>query len=159
MSLIKSNIFKITAIFISFSSEIAFAVENNNSDSPMTIWPLLLLVAILFVFRKQLFAAATAHTEEPEQKVDTPIKKEPAPKKTTTAKKTTSKAKETKAKEKTDSIDLNDDSKQCQASTAKGSRCKRTTTLEKTSVTIDGTTYHLTVCSQHNNDALKPFLK
>ncbi|WP_143736033.1 hypothetical protein [Methyloprofundus sedimenti] len=54
-------------------------------------------------------------------------------------------------------IDLKDNGQQCQASTAKGTRCKRKTTLEDTSVTIDDKTYLLTVCRQHNTEQLKPF--
>ena len=54
-------------------------------------------------------------------------------------------------------IDLKDNSQQCQASTAKGTRCKRRTALKESSVTIDNKTYLLSVCRQHNSRNLRPF--
>lgn len=153
-----------TITFI-LSSSVALAAENSSAS--FAGWPILALLAAVFIFRKKIFAETTVEESETKQKVEVKTKivekktTVPAEEKTKTeTKKVTTQAKAaTKTKSNSNSIDLNDDSEQCQASTAKGTRCKRTNTLEKTSVIIDGTTYQLTVCSQHNNDSLKPYSK
>jgi hypothetical protein len=55
-----------------------------------------------------------------------------------------------------DIIDLSGDT-QCQGSTAKGTRCKRKTTLKTVEQVINKKVYRLTICAQHNNDRLKVF--
>jgi hypothetical protein len=55
-----------------------------------------------------------------------------------------------------DIIDLSGDT-QCQGSTAKGTRCKRKTTLKTVEQVINEKVYRLTICAQHNNDRLKVF--
>jgi len=149
---------KSSALFV-ISTEFAHAVETTDSSS-ISIWPLIGFVVLLIIFRKKIVGEATPEIHEPdhhesehhevaEQKPEEVVEPEaPAPQKATTAKKPT---------QKKGNVDLKDGSEQCQASTTKGTRCKRTTTLEDASVTIDGTTYNLTVCKQHNNDVIKPF--
>lgn len=159
------TLFSLIVLFL--STDIALAVEKTTSSASMSYWPLIALFVLLVIFRKKLFNEATPqdyepdHDKTPEAKpaaVEKPKAKVETKAKAPTKAKTASKPKSVpKAKAKPSRIDLKDDGNQCQASTAKGSRCKRTTTLEDASVTIDGTTYDLTVCSQHNNDSIKPF--
>ena len=166
----------LSAIVMALSPTVAMAVDKAGSSSSIAAWPLVLFVVIVIIFRKKIFAEATPEPEHQEPDAPEPVKQEaakPAPvavkqeakkpqatkkaapaKKATPAKKPASKP---KAKATSGPIDLTDDSKQCQASTTKGTRCKRTTTLENTTTTVDGKTYQLTVCSQHNNDKLKIF--
>jgi len=160
---------------MALSSNVALAVDKTGSSSSIAAWPLILLVVIIIVFRKKIFAEATPEPEHQEE-AEAPEPAKPAPaakqepvkpeavkqapaepqvtKKETPAKKPASKP---KAKAASGPIDLMTDGKQCQASTAKGTRCKRTTTLENITTTVDGKTYQLTVCTQHNNDKLKIF--
>jgi len=169
----------LSAIVMALTPNVVMAVEKTGSSSaPIAAWPLVLFIVIVIILRKRIFAEATPepeHHEEPDTQEPAkpaaakqkPVKKEavkqaPAKpqvtKKATPAKKTTpAKKPENKAKATSGPIDLTDDSKQCQASTTKGTRCKRTTTLENTTATVDGKTYQLTVCTQHNNDKLKIF--
>ena len=169
----------LSVIVMALSPNIAMAVEKTGSSSSIAAWPLVLLVVIIIVFRKKIFAEATPeaeHHEEPaapEPAKPAAAKQEPvkqaavkhealkqAPtkpqgtKKETPAKKPASTP---KAKVTPSIINLTSDGKQCQASTTKGTRCKRTTTLENITATVDGKTYQLTVCTQHNNDKLKIF--
>jgi len=169
----------LSVIVMALSPNIAMAVDTAGSSSSIAAWPLILLVILIIVFRKKIFAEATPepeHHEEagtPEAAKPVAAKQEPvkqeavkqeavkkapakpqAAKKATPAKKPASKP---KAKAASGLIDLTTDGKQCQASTAKGTRCKRTTTLENITTTVDGKTYQLTVCTQHNNDKLKIF--
>lgn len=169
----KSTVITISTLSFTLISNQALAVESTGSTTLMSAWPLILLAALFIVFRKKIFAETTFtettidsqeenNQEITEQKETAPAakttpspKKSPKPaKKTTKPKATTSTKKE--AKSSTSNNDLSDDG-QCQGSTAKGSRCKRTTTLEKMSVTIDNKTYQLTACSQHKNDKFKPY--
>ena len=152
----------LSAIVMALSPNVAMAVDKAGSSSSIAAWPLVLLVVIVIIFRKKIFAEATPEPEhqEPESSKPAPaaVKQEAAipqsTKKAAPAKKPASKP---KAKVTSGPIDLTDDSKQCQASTTKGTRCKRTTTLENITATVDGKTYQLTVCTQHNNDKLKIF--
>lgn len=169
----------LSTLILALSSNLAMAVEKTGSSSSIAAWPLVLFVVIVIILRKKIFAEATPEPDHQEPEITEAVKqdstkqesikqkvaqKEPAKtkqkttkpqatKKATSAKKTVSKKKATA----NSTIDLTDDSKQCQASTVKGTRCKRTTTLENISTPVDGKTYQLTVCSQHNNDKLKIF--
>ncbi len=163
----KCIIVKLSALIFAFNTDVALAVESESSSMFFPGWPLAALAIGLIVFRKKLFAEASIQIPEDSHKETPPPVKEATPaaassKPATKAKpaakakaKPAAKAKTSTAKSK--SINLITDSTQCQASTAKGSRCKRTSTLEKASVTIEGTKYQLTVCKQHNNDSIKPF--
>ncbi len=147
------------AITFTLSSSLAFAAQNSNAS--FAGWPLLALFVAIFIFRKKIFADTSGQESETEQPThSSDVKEEPA---AVVAIQEESKPKKaaTKAKEKNSPniIDLTEDGKQCQASTTKGSRCKRTNTLVNTKIEIDGTTYQLTVCNQHNNDSLKPYSK
>jgi hypothetical protein len=167
----------LSTIVMALSSNVALAVDKTGSSSSIAAWPLILLVVLIIIFRKKIFAEATPEPDHQEEagapepakpaaaaKQETvkqeAVKQETAKpkqaKKAAPAKKPASKAKPS-AKVSSDPIDLTDDGKQCQASTTKGTRCKRTSTLENTTATVDGKTYKLTVCSQHNNDKLKVF--
>ncbi|MGR9115121.1 MAG: hypothetical protein ACU85E_05095 [Gammaproteobacteria bacterium] len=54
-------------------------------------------------------------------------------------------------------IDLAENAEQCQASTAKGSQCRRKANLEVIHKTIHKQKYKFAVCSQHNNSDFAPF--
>ncbi len=162
----KSISILLSATFIIFNSRMAMAAETTDSGFLPPIWPLLLVIAIMFIFRKQLncvkpFASQQSDTPAAKEQTEveavsadtTPTKQVEAE---TVTDDTATKI-ETIVETSNDSINLKDNSSQCQASTAKGTRCKRTTTLEDTSITVDGKTYELTVCKQHNTAALKPF--
>ena len=166
-----------------FSPNIALAAEESSSLLP-PIWPLIALFVIVIVFRKQLNCnpsieqqnspppAEPSPTESPSQTpAEQPSQPEPAP---TNAPVQTSPEQLTptpKPKPEPEPepknievetlantiIDIKDGGKRCQASTTKGTRCRRKTTLEDNSVTIDGTTYLLTVCKQHSISNFKPF--
>jgi len=139
-----------------FSSEIALAAEENDAGFLVTAWPLIVLSIILVVFRKQLIIQATPeqhdsehHEPAIEETTATPVKK--------VAKKETTKKQKKQKAATSGTIDLKDDSGQCQAATAKGTRCKRSSSLEDATVSLNGKTYKLTVCSQHKNDSLHIF--
>lgn len=168
----------IFATCISLSSGNLFAAEETIS-SFIPIWPFLVIVTLIFFFRKQLNCVspskskentATVEPDEPVEptstvisetdiKTATAIVQEPArvePDKPIAASIVIPET-GTKTAVNENIIDLKDNGQQCQASTAKDTRCKRKTTLEDTSVTIDDKTYLLTVCRQHNTEQLKPF--
>lgn len=135
---------------LSFSSEIALAAESSDAGFLITAWPLIVTSIVLIIFRKQLIVQATPeHTEADHH--DTPAEHSVVVEDTPVAEP----AKQVPASN--ENIDLKDDSNQCQASTAKGTRCKRKSNLADTSIDFAGETYDLTVCKQHNNAALQPF--
>ncbi len=68
----------------------------------------------------------------------------------------TDKSKSVKAKGK-QLIDLSKNAAQCQASTSKGTQCKRTNSLETIQKTINKQKYKFSVCGQHKSDDFKPF--
>ena len=149
-----------STIIFTLSSSIAFAAEKSSAS--FAGWPILVLIAAIFIFRKKIFAETVVQEPETEKQVEPEKVKEkpavsvaPTPEKTKTEKAAT----KPKAQSSSGDIDLTEDGKRCQAGTAKGSQCKRTNTLETASIKIDGATYQLTVCSQHNNDSLKPYSK
>lgn len=154
MSIQKTTITTLSSIIFSFNSSIAIAAENTSPYTSFPGWPLLLLFALILIFRKKIFVdeslnqprAEPLNTEEKQETAsfseETPSEKDPVD--------------EQKYNISSPIINISNDN-QCQASTAKGTRCKRTTTLEKTSITIANKTYQLTICSQHNNEKLKPF--
>jgi hypothetical protein len=149
----------LSTLIFTLSSSIVYAAEDSNSA--VAGWPLLVFIAIVVIFRKKIFsndAFQEPPIKEVEKKaaavvIETKAKSAQKPEK---KEKPTSKA---KPKSSSDSIDLTEDGKQCQASTAKGTRCKRTNTLDTASIKIEEVTYQVTVCSQHNNKNLKPYSK
>ncbi len=156
---------QLSLLSILFSSEIAYAVEGKITDSSASsiqMWPLFLLLGLLVVFRKQLFAEITPESHD-DHAHETPAAEKPAevaakPEPVATSKKQSPAPKKaTPNKSTSKAVDLSDDDSQCQASTAKGTRCKRKTSLELATAKVDGTSYNLTVCKQHNNKDLKPF--
>lgn len=163
----KITFIQLSALIMPFSSTIAIAAENNSTEASFAGWPLPLFIVLLIIFRKKIFSEDNIEylkedihntaTEEEQEKTSLPktssSEKKPTPKKTSRIKAST---KNKKPKASSSNQDISDDN-QCQASTAKGTRCKRTSTLEKTSITIDNQIYKLTVCNQHNNKKLKPF--
>ncbi|KAF3982446.1 MAG: hypothetical protein HFP78_01735 [Methylococcales symbiont of Hymedesmia sp. n. MRB-2018] len=136
----------LAALGFTFSSEIAFAAKNNDAGFLVTAWPLIVLSIVLIVFRKQLIIQATPEQADADHH-ETPVKK------TRTAAPATKKP----AAISNANIDLKDGGTQCQAATSKGTRCKRKSNLEDASVSVNRKTYDLTVCKQHNNDALQIF--
>ncbi len=151
------------------SSTLIFTLSSSNvyaaegSSSAFAGWPLLLFIAIVIIFRKKIFSDDVfqeSPIKETEKKTEVIKEAKPAPtesaQKPEKTEKPTSKA---KPKNSSDTIDLTGDGKQCQAGTAKGTRCKRTNTLDTASIKIEGATYQITVCSQHNNKNLKPYSK
>jgi len=154
---IRSISVSVIATFITFSPTIILAAEQSTSSYLPPIWPFIAFVIFVIVFRKQLNCVPPLESQE---EPTPPVNQEQM----STAPET-AEAKEVEEEVVADIapatndniIDLKDNSQQCQASTAKGARCKRKTTLENTSVTIDNKTYLLTVCRQHNTDSLKPF--
>lgn len=150
----KPTIVTLSSIIFSFNSNIATAAESTNIVTSFPGWPLLLLLALVLIFRKKIFV-----DESEIQQSTEPLNKEEQQETASFSEETPSEKNpvdEQKTKTSSSNIDISNDN-QCQASTAKGTRCKRTTTLEKTNITITNKTYQLTVCSQHNNKKLKPF--
>ncbi|WP_428356363.1 hypothetical protein [Methyloprofundus sp.] len=158
----------ILATCISLNSGTLFAAEESLS-SAMPIWPFLAIVGFIFIFRKQLNCVPPLEAQEdpapvitqeqtnPEPENPTPIiTQEPTPVEPIELE-TPAAEKSTTSTVNENIIDLKDNSGQCQGSTAKGTRCKRQTTLEDSSINIADKTYLLTVCRQHNNKQLKPF--
>lgn len=141
------------ATLIVFGSETAIAAENADSSFLPPIWPLLLLIFIVVVFRKQLCCAPAIDEQESTDKSASQKQASVERKELTVEIEST----ETKEKVENKIIDLKDNSGQCQASTAKGTRCKRKATLEEASISMDNKRYSLTVCKQHNTESLKPF--
>jgi len=165
----KSTVISISTLSFTLISNQALAAESTGSTIFLSAWPLILLVVLTVIFRKKIFVETAIDSQEennqelPEQKETTPaakitpdLKKSPTPAKKTSKPKATASTKQEKTKSSTSNNDLSDDG-QCQGSTAKGARCKRTTTLEKISFTIDDKIYQLTACSQHKNDKFKPY--
>ena len=155
----------ILAIFMSLSSGNLLAAEDTISSILPPVWPFIAIVLFIFVFRKQLNCVPPFKPEDeatspvkqalPEPEAPSSVKEEPPEAPTPTITPDTDTETATEASDSI--IDLKDDSQQCQASTTKGTRCKRKTTLEDTSISIGDKTYLLTVCRQHNNKKLKPF--
>ncbi len=138
-----------TAIFL--NTNIAWAAENEAQG--IAWWPFVLLAIVLVVFRKQLIAEATVeghHEPHAEHKAAS----EPA-KAVETAKPATASQSESAATEEV--VDLTQNVDQCQGTTAKGTRCRRTANLETIEVNIDQKRYRFLTCKQHNNDAFTPF--
>ncbi len=144
-----------------FSSKIALAAENNDAGFLVTAWPLIVLSIVLIIFRKQLIIQATPekHDSDHHEAVPEAVATGAKTVKQTVAEKTPAKKtkKQPRAAVSSGKINIKDDSGQCQAATAKGTRCKRTSNLENASVSNKGKTYELAVCKQHNNDALQIF--
>jgi hypothetical protein len=133
-----------TAI-ITFNSRALMAAEDAGTSSLPPYWPLLALVIIAIVFRKQLNCNPPLNLDE---KPVVPV----ATANLTEEVKSTDQKKET-----SNTIDLKDDLNRCQAGTSKGTRCKRESALEDASISIGDKTYLLAVCKQHNTKKLKPF--
>ena len=158
---IRSISFPAIATLITFSPTMTLAAEQSTSSLLPPIWPFLAFVILVIVFRKQLNCVPPFESQE---EPTPPVNQEQisaAPETPEAVPKEVEKEEEVVADiasvANDNIIDLKDNSQQCQASTAKGTRCKRKTTLEDTSMTIDEKTYLLTVCRQHNTGSLKPF--
>jgi hypothetical protein len=97
-------------------------------------------------------AAATKKASKPVAKKSAPAKKRAPAKKAKPAAAAPKKA-APKASGTTD-ISINT---RCQAGTAKGTQCKRTSQLTQIQRTINKQKYKVTVCSQHDNSSFKPY--
>lgn len=140
------------ATFISLSPKFAMAAEDSITSFLPPIWPFLAFVLFVIIFRKQLNCVPPFDSQN---EIPSPINPEPVTPEPPTPEATPTTDAITTVDDNI--IDLKDNTQQCQASTAKGTRCKRKTTLEDTSVSIEDKTYLLTVCRQHNTKRLKPF--
>ena len=138
---------------IAFNSSIALAADGGYADFLPPIWPLFLIIGVIVIFRKQLNCVQPIKLSEPLSEVKVELEPVQAP----SSQPVSTSEPEAVPELTTDTIDLKDNSNQCQASTAKGTRCKRKNTLEDASVSIDGAVYLLTACAQHNNDSLRPY--
>lgn len=167
----KSSIAPLGIITLSLASSLALAaVEGADPDASFAGWPLPLLIGLVLIFRKKIFSevdqsireAEGQDNQESSQEIGEPVDvkttvqvKEPEPSEAVSAVNDSSGDKEQKISTPA-VIDLSGDD-QCQASTAKGTRCKRKTTLETISKVINNKKYQLTICAQHNNNKLKVF--
>lgn len=177
----KSSIVSFGIVTVSVLSSAALAaVEGSSPDASFAGWPLPLLIGLVLVFKKQIFSEVRLDIEEAERQEvgDEPETVEPveevAPvaeivpevvvvkkkeKKIKASVVDTSATDNKKASKKSSSpevVDLSSDT-QCQASTAKGTRCKRKTGLETVKKVINNKAYVLKICNQHNNKKLKVF--
>ncbi len=148
------SLISLTLFISSLQSELAFAVESSASNSSFIMWPLVALVAFIIFFGKKLIAEATPKIEHHQSHTDSGQETE---KISEPVQNTNESEENNETIESEGSIDLTENASQCQSTTAKGTRCKRTANLETTHVKIDGTTYKVMVCRQHNNDSMKPF--
>lgn len=135
------------AICISLNSANLFAAEESIS-SIFPVWPFFAILFFILIFRKQLNCVPPLVLKDELLTDNSPKKTIAKPTKPEVVDTTTSV--ETKAHV----INLKDDS-QCQGITAKGTRCLRKNTLQDTYISIDGITYLLTTCAQHNNHQFK----
>ena len=105
-------------------------------------------------------AAATKKPAAATKKASKPVAKKAAPaKKRAPAKKAKPAAAPKKAAPKASASGTTDISinTRCQAGTAKGTQCKRTSQLTQIQRTINKQKYKVTVCSQHDNSSFKPY--
>ncbi len=133
---------------LTLNSGFVWAVSDQEADSP-TYWPVLVLLALLFVFRKKLIAEATAepqdasHDAAGHEHESVVTQKKPAVSQN--------------AAGQSGLTDLTQNVEQCQGTTAKGSRCSRTANLEPIIVKIEKKQYKFLSCKQHSNDNFTPF--
>jgi len=141
----KKNIaISLSTLLITLNSSTLLAADNTDGSSLPPYWPLVALFLIIIIFRKQLNCVPAPDLSEKLKTENNTT--EPEPENSIIISETS-----------TTPINLKENSNQCQASTAKGARCKRTTSLEDASISIDDKIYLLTVCKQHNKKNLKPF--
>lgn len=147
--------FMTVSVFYIYSGY-AFAEEYEPEPS-FNYAPLIIFLVLLVVFRKKLIAEATPHPHGEDEHHG-------AEKSVTKADTETQQSKTIEAKTKVaepaqeEIIDMSQKVEQCQAATAKGSRCTRTANLETIEVAVEGKLYRFKTCRQHNNDSFKPFL-
>jgi len=129
-------------------SNLAWAAEDV--DFEISIWPFVLLIAVLIIFRKKIIAESTVHHAEGE---GAEVAKAVAPSPASVADNTVTSTVEAD----NDIIDLTQNVEQCQGTTAKGTRCSRTANLETIVVKVDNKQYRFLTCKQHNNEGFTPF--
>jgi len=142
----KSIAISLSTLLITLNSSALLAADNTDGSSLPPYWPLIALFLIIIIFRKQLNCVPAPDLREKPKTENNITEPEPEPENAIIISETSATP-----------INLKENSNQCQASTAKGTRCKRTTSLEDASISIDDKTYLLTVCKQHNKKNLKPF--
>jgi outer membrane biosynthesis protein TonB len=151
------------------SAKSTVELTHSQNISLTNFVPLaLLVIAGVFIFRKE-----AEPVEEKESRAKPVTKKEPvvavkkeAPKKVAVKaevkpkiavkSKPTAKPKVSTVAKKEDIKDLSVGEKQCQAATAKQTRCKRKSALESLEVTIKSKKYRYLSCSQHRKN-FKPY--
>jgi hypothetical protein len=135
--------------FLASGSVYAQEVEETSTFSYP---PLILLLVALIALRKWLIAEATPehHTEHADHDHSPSVAKTPIKPAQAAAIKPAASATEKL-------IDLSKNATQCQGSTAKGSRCSRSSNLEVIETKVRGKNYRFMTCKQHNNKAFAPF--
>ncbi|NOQ65529.1 MAG: hypothetical protein GQ582_13540 [Methyloprofundus sp.] len=158
MRVLKNLTMVSSSALIALNSGVAIAAEDSLTDYVPAIWPFFVLIGLIFVFKDFLNCVPpidlSESEPEPEPKLETKTKTQPEP---SDKPKQEEVVAESPAATEDDLIDLRDNSGQCQASTAKGTRCKRKNTLSDATLTINNKEYLITACAQHHNDALKPY--
>lgn len=134
------NLVTILALYL--STGFAWAVENEETTGSL-YWPLIVFFAVLIFFRKKLIAEATV-----QKHVDSHSPAEKAPRQV---------AKKSSGNNSGVVTDLTQNVEQCQGTTAKGTRCSRSSNLETVVVGIENKQYKFLTCKQHNNDDFTPF--
>lgn len=143
------------------SAKSTVELTHSQNISLTNFVPLaLLVIAGVFIFRKE-----AEPVEEKESRAK-PVTKKEAPKKVAVKaevkpkiavkSKPTAKPKVSTVAKKEDIKDLSVGEKQCQAATAKQTRCKRKSALESLEVTIKSKKYRYLSCSQHRKN-FKPY--
>ena len=147
----KSTAIKISSAILMLNSEVLLAADGASSLLP-PMWPLFAVIIFMFVFRKQLNCNPPVDLGE---KPENPPPVAQLTEETATLE-TVDLPEEKTASESIDGSDLRDH-KQCQASTSKKTRCRREIALEDASLVVDGKSYLITVCGQHNTKKLKAY--
>jgi hypothetical protein len=131
-----------------FYSNVVWAAEDVAFK--VSIWPFVLLGAVLFLLRKKIIAESTVPASESKaHSTEKATKPQSETKTATTADVATSASDEI--------TDLTQHVEQCQGTTAKGTRCRRTTNLEPIVVNVENKKYRFLTCKQHNNEGFVPF--
>ncbi|WP_031432729.1 hypothetical protein [Methylomarinum vadi] len=131
--------------------------EEFEPEPSFKYAPLIIFLALLVIFRKKLIAEATPHPHGEEEHHGAEESATKTDAETLQSERIEEKTKVTQPAQE-EIIDMSQKVEQCQAATAKGSRCSRTANLETIEVSVEGKFYRFKTCRQHNNESFKPFL-
>ncbi len=140
-------------------------LTNKEGSSMLNFFPFFIIIAGWFLFRGEQETIETPTANE--SRTESPSKSSLIETKTSTPAPVSkvnppqARAASNLAAKKTETslIDLSIDAGQCQAETAKGTRCSRTVNLETIVVTIKNKLYQFATCKQHNRKSFKPHPK